>query len=94
MYNAEKIKVTVTYFDGVDEYGQMNEDVINTKVVEGAFGLMSQSPTGDYRYLDATHYFLTQDKTINDTCVLTIGGHDYKVKYTNPHKRLNEVFLT
>ncbi len=94
MYNREKIEVTVTYYGGVDEYGQMNEGVIETKTIKGAFGLMTQSPTGDYRYIDATHYFLTQDKTITENCVLTIGDHDYKVKYINPHKRLNEVFLT
>ena len=94
MYIRERITATVSYYDGVDAYGQMMEDISSTKEIKGAFGLMSQSLTGDYRYIDATHYFLTTDNTITDKCVLTIDGHDYKVKYVNPHRRLNEVFLT
>lgn len=94
MFNREKITATVSYYDGVDAYGQEMEDISSTKEIKGAFGLISQGLTGDYRYIDATHYFLTTDNTVTDKCILTIDGHDYKVKYVSPHRRLNEVFLS
>lgn len=93
MFNRELIPVTVHYYDGVDEYGQMLATETGSADIEGAFGILSQNNTTDVRYIDATHYLLTTDKTITDKCVLTIQEHDYKVKLVNPHKRLCEVFL-
>ncbi len=93
MINREQIPVVIHYYDGEDEYGQMLATETGNKQIEGAFGILSQYNTTDVRYIDATHYLLTTDKTITDKCTLTIQDHEYKVKYVNPHKRLCEVFL-
>ena len=93
MINREIKKVLVKYFDGIDEYGQQLATLQAEKEIDATFGLISQNNTTNANYLEATHYLLTTDNSINDKCKVVVDNHIYKVKYINKHKRLTQVFL-
>ena len=68
MINREIKTILVKYFDGLDQYGQQLATKTAEKEITATFGLLNQSNTTNANYLDATHYLLTKDHTINDKC--------------------------
>lgn len=93
MINREQKTVLVNYYNGIDQYGQQLATKTAEKEITATFGLLSQNNTTNANYLEATHYLLTKDNTINDKCKVIVDSHEYKVKYINPHTRWTQVFL-
>jgi hypothetical protein len=93
MINRELVNATVVTYGGIDSYGQMLAEPVESKTIEMTFGVFNHTPTTDVRYQNVEYYGLTKDKDINDTMGIIIDGKEYKVIYVNPCGRLTQVFL-
>ena len=57
-------------------------------------GLYSHQATEGPKYQQVEYYGLTRDREIGDGNVVEIAGVRYKVLFTNPFGRMNEVFMS
>ena len=91
--NRELKKYTVKTYGGKDEYGQELAELTQTKEVEIAIGVYSQTQTSDVRYTDTKFYGLTKDKSITDKDYIVIDGEEHKVIYVNPTTRWVQLYV-
>ena len=95
MINREKIPaVLLTYDDSLDEYGQPRKSIPDKREVEITEPkIYKHSPVEDVRFNDVEYLSLTLDKSIDDSNELIINEKRYRICFTIPQGRLNQLFL-
>lgn len=95
MINREMIPaVLLTYDDSLDEYGQPRMTVPSKSDIEITEPkIYKHSPVEDIRFNEIEYIALTFDKSITDVNEISIGDDTYRICFTNPQGRLNQLFL-